>query len=193
MTLGRLVDLWSLIHYAAMPQDGEDGRKGWIEYSFWIDSSLLGCYTALCGKYFLTFQMVELHLHGKELQAEFSLTLRMRAPESFETSEITYQEKWRHIPDDFHIQKYRCDSAEYWIVFVTELILRATIRILRTDLWNALPKSGLCVMNRLELTDLAADSFASEHFWHVSLYTGMCRITTFRSKMDRIYDGGHIR
>jgi hypothetical protein len=40
-----------------------------------------------------TFQVIELLLHGQEVQAEFSLTLRMKAPQSFETSEIIYQEK----------------------------------------------------------------------------------------------------
>jgi hypothetical protein len=51
-----------------------------------------------------------------------SLTLRMRAPQFFETSEIIYQEKWRHIPEDFTLQKYRCDNMKFWIVFVIELI-----------------------------------------------------------------------
>jgi hypothetical protein len=66
----------------------------------------------LCGKYFLTFQVIELHLHGQEVQAECSLTLRMRAPQSYETLAIIYKEKRSNIPEDFNVQKYRCDNLK---------------------------------------------------------------------------------
>ena len=144
--IGWRIEPYTLCRYAT------DGSKGWIVYSLWVDLSLLGCYTVLCEKYFLTFQVVEIHLHSKEVHSEFSLTLRMRAPQSFETSEIIYQEKWPHIPEDFHLQKYRCDNVEYWIVFVIELLLQAAIRILRIVLLNAQPRSG-CLLYELARID----------------------------------------